>query len=79
MKTLLMIGSEVDRLLRYPVGRSERLARRGLMPHIVLPDGEIRFHHAAIEKMISAHSAAFPLPAGKGIRPENRVVLNRVK
>ncbi len=34
---------EVDRLLRWPAGRAHRLARRGKLPHVLLPDGAIRF------------------------------------
>lgn len=51
MKSLLM-PREVDRLLRYPRGRAARLARIGQIPHIVLPDGEIRFDETDIEKLL---------------------------
>lgn len=44
---------EVDRLLRYPRGRSARLARDNRLPHIILPDGEIRFDEAEIEKLLN--------------------------
>jgi len=42
MKTL-MTPQDLDALLRFPNGRSVRLARRGIFPHIRLPDGSIRF------------------------------------
>ena len=53
MSTLLL-GHQVDRLLRYRNGQSEDLARRGLLPHIVLPDGEIRFDQEQIEQLLNA-------------------------
>jgi len=43
---------EVDRLLRYPPGRAEELARQGKLPHTLLPCGEVRFAKAVIEKII---------------------------
>jgi hypothetical protein len=50
MKTLLM-PYEVYRIFRYPAGKSERLAKRGKIPHIRLPDGQIRFKRNQIEKI----------------------------
>jgi excisionase family DNA binding protein len=35
----LLTGVEVDRKLNWPDGRSERLARRRVLPHVLLPDG----------------------------------------
>lgn len=43
---------EVDRLLRYPRGRSLRLAKSGHLPAIRLPDGELRFDQREIEKLL---------------------------
>lgn len=43
---------EVDRLLRYPRGRSLRLAKAGKLPFISLPDGEVRFDEAELEKLL---------------------------
>lgn len=51
METLLC-GNEVDRRLKWPVGRADRLARRGRLPHIRLPDGSLRFEWPAIEHLI---------------------------
>ncbi len=51
METLLC-GNEVDRRLKWPVGRADRLARRGRLPHIRLPDGSLRFEWLAIEHLI---------------------------
>jgi hypothetical protein len=48
----LLTPNEVDELLRYPRGKSQRLARRDLLPHVTLPDGAIRFRPCEIEKLI---------------------------
>jgi hypothetical protein len=61
MRTLLT-PRDVDRLFRYPSGRAARLARAGRIPFIRLPDGEIRFDQAEIERLIS--SAISPDPEG---------------
>ena len=45
----LLMPSQLDEWLRYPHGRAARLARAGKIPHIKLPDGQIRFDAAAIE------------------------------
>jgi hypothetical protein len=47
----LLKPKEVDLLLRYPSGRSQRLARQGKIPHVLLPDGEIRFRQSDIERL----------------------------
>lgn len=47
--TQLLKPSELDSMLRYPSGRSLRLARMGLIPHLKLPDGEIRFDPRVVE------------------------------
>ena len=51
MKTLLT-PYEIDRALRYRRGQSLRLAIAGLLPHITLPDGEIRFDPNQIERLL---------------------------
>lgn len=53
MSTLLM-PREVDRILRYPRGRSAKLARAGKLPHIRLPDGEIRFDEAELATLLKS-------------------------
>lgn len=50
---MLLMPHEVDDLFRYPSGKSERLAKRGQIPCIRLPDGSIRFDRAQIEKLLS--------------------------
>jgi hypothetical protein len=52
MKTLLT-PPEVDRIFRLPFGRSERLAKKNKLPHLLLPGGEIRFEQAEIEKVLN--------------------------
>lgn len=54
----LLTPRESDMLLRYPRGRSARLARKGLIPHVVLPDGEIRFQPAVVEKFLRDRAVA---------------------
>lgn len=53
MDTTLLTPREVDVFLRYPAGRTARLARAGKIPHIVLPDGEIRIDQREVEKLVS--------------------------
>ena len=52
MDIQLLKPKEVDVLLRYPVGRAQRLAKKGMIPCIVLPDGSIRFNEKIIESII---------------------------
>ena len=42
----------LDLRLNWPLGRVARLARRGELPHVVLPDGSIRFRWSAIAQLI---------------------------
>lgn len=48
----LLYGEEIDHRLNWPLGKAERLARRGRLPHVVLPDQSIRFEWNAIESLI---------------------------
>ncbi len=52
----LMTCIELDRRLRYPSGRSRRLARKNLIPHIRLPNGEIRFSPEAIHRWLTSRT-----------------------
>ena len=45
-------GTDIDKRLNWPLGRAEALARRGKLPHVVLPDGLIQFEWPAIEAML---------------------------
>ena len=55
MDKILLKPREVDVLLRYPAGRSLRLAKRGLLPCIQLPDGEIRFDETEIDRILRSN------------------------
>jgi len=48
----LLTPGEVDTIFCYPNGRSARLARQGKLPHVVLPDGSLRFDAQALQKLI---------------------------
>jgi hypothetical protein len=52
MSDELLTPLEVDALFRYPRGRSANLARAGMLPVIMLPDGELRFNRRDIFDMI---------------------------
>ena len=54
----LLTPAELEALLRYPRGRVTKLAREGLLPYLSLPDGELRFDWAVIERMINGRSAS---------------------
>ena len=56
MTTDLLTSRDLDRHLRYPRGRSVRLARRGLIPYIELPDGEIRFDATVIRQWLQGRT-----------------------
>ena len=49
---------EVDQRLGWRPGRAERLARQRRLPHILLPDGSIRFEWERIEPLIVRVPAA---------------------
>jgi hypothetical protein len=43
---------DIDRHFNWTVGTATRLARRGRLPHYVLPDGSIRFKLEEVEAMV---------------------------
>lgn len=51
METILR-GFDVDIALRWPNRRAEKLAKKGLIPHLILPDGSIRFRQSDIEAIV---------------------------
>lgn len=51
-------GDEIDRRMLWPPGKAERLARRRALPHVILPDGSIRFEWDEIEPLIVPVRAA---------------------
>jgi hypothetical protein len=54
----LMTGREVDLAFRWPRGRAVRLAKRGELPAVRLPGGDLRFDRADIEQLIQAAKIA---------------------
>jgi hypothetical protein len=49
---MFVFSEEVDRRLGWKPGRAERLARQRRLPHVILPDGSIRFEWSEIEPLI---------------------------
>jgi hypothetical protein len=43
---------QIDQLLNWPLGTAVRLARRGRLPHYVLPDKSIRLRWDEIEPLV---------------------------
>lgn len=56
---MLLYPEDVDLQLNWPLGTAKRLARRKRLPHVVLPDGSIRFEPADVEAML----VRIPAPA----------------
>jgi hypothetical protein len=49
---MLLYPEDIDNRLNWSLGKAERLARRKQLPHVVLPDGSIRFEWDAIERLL---------------------------
>ncbi|MSQ94328.1 MAG: hypothetical protein EXR98_07200 [Gemmataceae bacterium] len=49
---MFVFGDEVDRRMGWKPGKAERLARQRRLPHVLLPDGSIRFDWDEIEPLI---------------------------
>ncbi len=49
---MLLYAEDIDRRLNWPLGRAERFARRKRLPHVVLPDGSIRFDWSEVEPLL---------------------------
>ncbi|MDX1963225.1 MAG: hypothetical protein SFX18_08735 [Pirellulales bacterium] len=52
MMPRLLLTADIDRRLGWPLGKAERLAKRGKLPHVILPDGEIRFQWRTIRALL---------------------------
>jgi hypothetical protein len=50
---MYLTPEQVDERLSWPPGRAERLARRRHLPHVLLPDGRIRFLWEQVERHIT--------------------------
>ena len=48
----LLKPKQVDCILQWPFGKTARLARQGKIPHIILPDGQIRFASKDIDCLL---------------------------
>ena len=53
--TRLLIDGEAARLLRMPLCSLKRLAKIGGIPHVLLPDGEIRFDPEDLREWVDSH------------------------
>ncbi len=49
---MFVCGTEIDKLVKWPLGTAEKLAKRGKLPFSELPDGAVRFVWAEIEPLI---------------------------
>ena len=49
---MYLYPEEIDKRLNWPLGRAERLARRRRLPHVLLPDGSIRFEWGQIKRLL---------------------------
>ena len=49
----LTTPAELDRILRYPHGRSRRFAKSGRLPCVKLPDDEIRFTREMVNAILA--------------------------
>jgi predicted site-specific integrase-resolvase len=54
MTQRLLTPQDVSLLLTIPTRRVIRLVRRGLIPHIVMPDGELLFDSSDLESWIES-------------------------
>lgn len=61
---MFLYPEDVDKRLGWKPGRAERLARQRRLPHVLLPDGAIRFEWGEIEPLI----ARVPAVATEGRR-----------
>ena len=63
----LLTAREVDVILRYPAGRTAKLAKAGKIPFITLPDGEMRFAQEVIDRIVNPPATA-PIQEGSNAR-----------
>lgn len=61
---MLLYPEDIDRRLNWPIGKAQRLAQRRRLPHLVLPDGSIRFVWDDIEPLIVRVPPAERRPEG---------------
>ena len=56
MNDSLLKPIEVDRVFRYPAGRTMRLIKQGKIPFVRLPDGEVRIRESFVKSYIEPQS-----------------------
>jgi len=61
---MFIYPEELDRRLGWKPGKAERLARQRRLPHVLLPDGSIRFDWEEIEPLIVRVQAVGTLKEG---------------
>ena len=49
---MFLYPEDIDEKLNWSLGRAARLAKKKRLPHILLPDGSIRFEWKSIEKLL---------------------------
>ena len=49
---MFLYPDDLDKRLGWKPGKAERLARQRRLPHLLLPDGSIRFDWSEIEPLI---------------------------
>lgn len=54
---MFIFPEDVDTRFGWAPGRAERLARRRQLPHVLLPDGSIRFNWDELESLLVRVSA----------------------
>lgn len=50
----LLCGDNIDKRLNWPLGKADWLARKGKLPHIILPDSAIRFRWEDISALLQS-------------------------
>ena len=54
-KRSILNDVEASDYLRMPTPRVNRLAKKGVIPHVLLPDGELRYYQAELADWVQAH------------------------
>jgi excisionase family DNA binding protein len=62
---ILLTDSEAAELLRILRTRLVKLARRGIVPHVLLPDGEIRFSRSDLVEWVDRYRQTMQLPQSR--------------
>jgi hypothetical protein len=69
---MFMYPEEIDRRLNWPLGMAARLARRKRLPHVILPDGSLRFLWADVAALLHQVQAERPAAGGSTGAPPAR-------